>query len=250
MEKINNIKIQVLKNKNKDKPFAHKEIFNEQFPFIYLSSKKNSGKSNLIYNILINMTLPKKTKIYLFSKTYENDNTTINMIDKISKYNDIEFFDDLEYKNQQGEQYKNVLDKLINDIKIDIAENKDKIKKLKYIYPRHIFIFDDFSELLKDKVLEGIIKRHRHYLTSFIISSQSYTDLKPNVRNQVNFLILFKEIPMNRLKLIYDEKIKGLEYDKFIELYNQATEDKYNFLLLNCDDNKDIRQNFNMKFIL
>jgi hypothetical protein len=29
MEKINNIKIQVLKNKNKDKTFAHKEMFNE-----------------------------------------------------------------------------------------------------------------------------------------------------------------------------------------------------------------------------
>ena len=250
MEKINNIQIQVLKNKNKDKKFVHKELFNEQFPFIYISSKKNSGKSNLIYNILINMALPKKTKIYLFSKTYENDNTTINMIDKISKYNEIELFDDLEYENQQGEKYKNILDKLINDIKQDIAENKDKLKKLPYTYPRHIFIFDDFSELLKDKVLEGIIKRHRHYLTSFIISSQSYTDLKPNVRNQVNFLILFKEIPINRLKMIYDEKIKGLDYEKFIELYMYATTDKYNFLLLNCDDNKDIRLNFNMKFIL
>ena len=250
MEKINNIQIQVLKNKNKDKKFVHKELFNEQFPFIYISSKKNSGKSNLIYNILINMALPKKTKIYLFSKTYENDNTTINMIDKISKYNEIELFDDLEYENQQGEKYKNILDKLINDIKQDIAENKDKLKKLPYTYPRHLFIFDDFSELLKDKTLECIIKRHRHYLSSFIISSQSYTDLNPNVRNQVNFLILFKEIPINRLKLIYDEKIKGIDYDKFIELYIAATTDKYNFLLLNCDDNKDIRENFNMKFIL
>lgn len=250
MNKINNIKIQVLKNKNKDKKFIHKDIFDEQYPFIFCSSKKNSGKSNLIYNILINMALPKKTKIYLFSKTYENDQTTINMIDKISKYNEIEFFDDLEYDNQSGEKYKNILDKLIADIKLDIAENKDKLKKLPYTYPRHIFIFDDFSELLKDKVLEGIIKRHRHYLTSFIISSQSYTDLKPNVRNQVNFLILFKEIPINRLKLIYDEKIKGIEWDKFYDCYLKATDQKYNFLLLNCDDNKDIRMNFDMKFIL
>jgi len=250
MNKINNIKIQVLKNKNKDKKFIHKDIFNEQYPFIFISSKKNSGKSNLIYNILINMALPKKTKIYLFSKTYENDQTTINMIDKISKYNDIEFFDDLEYVNQSGEKYRNILDKLISDIKQDIAENKDKLKKLPYTYPRHIFIFDDFSELLKDKVLEGIIKRHRHYLTSFIISSQSYTDLRPNVRNQVNFLILFKEIPINRLKLIYDEKIKGIEWDNFYDCYIKATDQKYNFLLLNCDDNKDIRMNFDMKFIL
>lgn len=250
MNKINNIKIQVLKNKNKDKKFVHKEIFNEQFPFIFISSKKGSGKSTVLYNILINMALPKKTKIYLFSKTYENDQTTINMIDKISKYNEIEFFDDLEYQNQQGEKYKNILDKLIADIKLDIAENKDKLKKLPYTYPRHIFIFDDFSELLKDKILEGIIKRHRHYLTSFIISSQSYTDLKPNVRNQVNFLILFKEIPINRLKLIYDEKIKGIEWDKFYDCYLKATDQKYNFLLLNCDDNKDIRMNFDMKFIL
>jgi hypothetical protein len=29
------------------------------------------------------------------------------MIDKISKYNEIEFFDDLEYENNQGEKYKN-----------------------------------------------------------------------------------------------------------------------------------------------
>lgn len=250
MEKINNIQVQVLKNKNKDKKFVHKDLFNEQFPFIFISSKKGSGKSNLIYNLLINMALPKKTKIYLFSKTYENDTTTINMIDKISKYNQIELFDDLDYENQPGEKYKNILEKIFNDIKIDIAENKEKIKKLPYTYVRHLFIFDDFSELLKDKVLEGLIKRHRHYLSSFIISSQSYTDLKPNVRNQVNFLILFKEIPINRLKLIYDEKIKGLDYDKFIELYISATNDKYNFLLLNCDDNKDIRQNFNYRFIL
>ena len=250
MQKINNIKIQVLKNKQKDKKFMHKDIFNEQFPFIYLSSKKNSGKSNLIYNILIHMLLPKKTKIYLFSKTFENDQTTIDMIKKIEKYNEIEFYDDLQYENQQGEYYKNILDKLIDDIKLDIKENKDKIKKLNYVYPKYIFIFDDFSELLKDKSLEGIIKRHRHYLTSFIIASQSYTDLSPNVRNQVNFLILFKEISNNRLKMIYDEKIKNLEYDKFIELYLNATEDKYNFLLINCDDNKDIRKNFDMKYIL
>lgn len=250
MQKINNIKIQVLKNKQKDKKFMHKDIFNELYPCIYISSKKNSGKSNLIYNILIHMLLPKKTKIYLFSKTFENDQTTIEMIKKIEKYNEIEFYDDLQYENQQGEYYKNILDKLIDDIKLDIKENKDKIKKLNYVYPKYIFIFDDFSELLKDKSLEGIIKRHRHYLTSFIISSQSYTDLTPNVRNQVNFLILFKEISNNRLKMIYDEKIKNLEYDKFIELYLNATEEKYNFLLINCDDNKDIRKNFDMKYIL
>jgi hypothetical protein len=52
------------------------------------------------------------------------------------------------------------------------------------------------------------------------------------------------------LKLIYDEKIKNIEYDKFYELYINATDEKYNFLLLNCDDNKDIRMNFDYKFIL
>lgn len=250
MQKINNIKIQVLKNKQKDKKFMHKDIFNEQFLCLFISSKKNSGKTNLIYNILINMIIPKKTKIFLFSKTIENDQTTIDMIKKIEKYNEIEFYDDLQYENKSGEYYKNILEKLIDDIKLDIKENKEKIKKLNFVYPRYVFIFDDFSELLKDKSLEGIIKRHRHYLTSFIISSQSYTDLTPNVRNQVNFLILFKEISNNRLKMIYDEKIKNLEYDIFIETYLNATEEKYNFLLINCDDNKDIRKNFDMKYIL
>jgi hypothetical protein len=250
MEKINNIKIRVLNNKNNNKFSIHENLIKDQsYPFFYISAKKNSGKTTILYNLILNMAT-KKTNIYIFSKTYENDNTCVEMINKLSKYCNIQCYDNLDYENQEGEKYKNILEKLIDDIKIDIAENKDKIKKLKYTYTRHLFIFDDFSELLKDKILEGVIKRHRHYLISCIISTQQFTDIPPPVRSQINVLILFKEISNNRLKMIYDEKIKNIDYDTFIDLYNKATEQKYNFIFINCDDNKDIRQNFDNKFII
>ena len=247
-EKINNINIEVLKLNKDNKINIHEDIFNNYCPLIYISSMKHSGKTNLIYNILKYMAVKGKTNIYLFSKTAEQDETTQAYLKKLEKYKiRVSIYDDLEYKNniQIGENYKNILDKIIDDIKNDNEINKDKIKRSKYSYCRNIIIFDDFSELLKNKSLEALMKKHRHFLTSILISSQSYQDILPSQRQQINYLILFKGIPLQKLKIIYEEKIKGITLEQFLNIYDNITSKPYSFMYINADDPKDIRENFN-----
>ena len=57
-----------------------------------------------------------------------------------------------------------------------------------------------------------------------LISSQYIHDLKPVIRQNLNYLILYSEIPINKLKIIYDEFIRGMDVEKFIEIYHNTTE--------------------------
>lgn len=247
-KKINDINIEVLKLNKDRKINIHHDLFSNYCPLIYISSMKHSGKTNLIYNILKYMAVKGKTNIYLFSKTADQDETTQAYIKKLEKYKiKVSIFDNLEYNNnrQIGETYKNILEKIFDDIKSDNEFNSEKIKNNKYSYCRNIIIFDDFSELLKNKSLESLMKKHRHFLTSIIISSQSYFDILPSQRQQINYLILFKGFPIQKLKTIYEEKIRGLTFDHFLKIYYDVTNKPYTFLYINADNEKDLRENFN-----
>ena len=246
MEKqINDIKVKPLKSLFDDKTIKHREMFNNGYPNIFISSKKHSGKSTLIFNIIKYCALKNgKTKVRLFSTTYDNDNTIRTALIKMNKYNiEYEIFDNLE---PTKEGYNNILDQQLDEIKEEINNNIEKLEKQKYIYPLYLFIFDDFSQYLKNNnSLEQLIKRNRHFRIMTLISSQYIHDLKPVIRQNLNYLILYSEIPINKLKIIYDEFIRGMDVEKFIEIYHNTTEQKYNFLYINCDEPKDIRKNFN-----
>jgi hypothetical protein len=59
-------------------------------------------------------------------------------------------------------------------------------------------------------------------------------------------IIPSKDIPLENLKLLYDERInsKKLTFDKFLDIYNYATKDRFDFLYLNVNDNLEFRKNF------
>jgi hypothetical protein len=113
MIKINNLKVKPLKTEFTEKKIKHAEMFNNAYPNIFISAKKNSGKSTLIYNILKHCAT-NKTIIRLFSTTYENDNTIRSMLEKFDKYKiKYELFDNLEFepKNEEEMNYCDILDK-------------------------------------------------------------------------------------------------------------------------------------------
>lgn len=247
MNKINNINIQVLKNKENEKPNLISEMFNNSYPNIYIQSKKNSGKTNLIYNIISFCAVPKKTKIYWFSKTAENDKTSLLIFEKLDKYNiNYEIVDELEYIDDNGKKQKNIINKIINDVKSELDFEKDKIKRSKYLYPKYIFIFDDFSEALRNKAIEPLLKKNRHYKIMTIISSQWFNDISPGARANINYLILFSDVSIKKLKDIYDTYINNMTFEQFVDIYNKITSEKYSFIYINTDDSKDLRKNFNL----
>lgn len=251
MIKINDIKIDVLKTKQDKKINLHQKIFDNYFPNILISSRKNSGKSNLIYNILKNVIVPKRlNKIFFFCKTFENDQTYQAMTEKLNKYNiEFEVFDDIKCIDENTGKIKNKINDVINEMKEGLNFDKDKYNKSKYSYPLYVIVFDDISDCLRQgRIVESLVKKNRHYRCICIIAQHQIRDVAPGTRSNINYLILYKNIPLKDLECIYDTYFNNMSFERFLEIYNDAVEEPYSFLFINTDNNNDIRKNFNFKY--
>lgn len=167
-------------------------------------------------------------------------------LEKLKKYK-IEFDVHDDVYNEEGED---ILEKLSYEIKQEVEDNYDKLKKSKFCYPLHILIFDDFPQILKLRWLSSFIKTNRHLRWIVLIWSQYYNDLEPMIRCNLNYLILYNDIPLNKLKTIYDEKIRWMTFERFLEIYYETTKETYNFLYINTDNMNDIRKNFNIQILI
>lgn len=251
MQKINDIKIDVLKTKQDKKINLHQKMFDNYFSNIFISSKKMSGKSNLIFNILKNVIVPKRlNKVFFFCKTFDNDLTYQAMTDKLDKYNiEFEVFDDIKCIDENTGKFKNKIDDVINEMKEGLKLDKDRYNRSKYSYPLYVICFDDISDCLRNgKSVEALLKKNRHYRCIIIISSQRFQDLAPGARSNINYLILYKNVPLKELEYIYDTYFNNMSFERFLEIYNDATNERFNFLYINTDDTTDIRKNFNYKY--
>lgn len=247
IKKINDLEIKdinINKKNNKKQDIIHDKLINVKNFLGVIIGMKGSGKTVLVDNI-IQIASTKKTKVYIFSSTINFDSNWINIKNKLNKYN-IEFE---AYENIYDDNKNNILEQIFNNIKENVEEEKDKIKKANKYYSKFLFVIDDLAEILKDKILQKIIFKHRHYLTSIILVSQYYKSLSVGIRTNADFLCIYGNIGDDALKKIYDEHINNnkLLYEDFLNYYKQITEQKYNFMYIN---NLDIRKNLNYQIIL
>lgn len=244
MEKINNIEIIPFKSKKDNKKILHTDIINLPFWTCYLCGKKGSGKTSVIGSLLMNTSIPKYTIIRIFSTTTKQDETMKEILKKFDKYKqEYEI-----YENLYDEDGNNLLEKQFKEIQDEIIELTPKLEKSKVLYPLYIYVIDDMSHILRDKQLEKFIFRHRHLRTCWIISNQYWATISPSIRTNINFLILFGDISLDKLKMIYNEKInsKKFSFDDFLNLYDNITSQKYQFVYVNTDQ-LELRKNFNYK---
>jgi len=118
-----------IKNKQKGDPV----FFNTAYSNCCLVSKKNSGKSNLIYHILRNI-VGDDTKIYIFCSTANRDPIWIQLIKELEKKgNHVEVYDSLYGTIKKGKSVKNIniLENLIDSWKEEEGEPEKKNKKKK-----------------------------------------------------------------------------------------------------------------------
>lgn len=242
IKQINNIDIKPVKIENSDVPFKGYEMFENPYSSIFICAKRNSGKTTIIFNI-IKKCANKNTTVHIFSSTVYKDQT----YEKILGYlEDHEIPNDIH--TSLIEDGQNILADVIKEMSEDNKsesesekieydsdgnEKKSRPKRKytpKYIVPKHLFIFDDLGSALRSPDIDMCLKVGRHWKSMIIISSQYINDLNISARLNLDYLLLFKNLPAQKLSEIYKDIDLSTPPEKFLEYYNAATSENYNFL--------------------
>lgn len=260
---INNVVIKPIKSEKQLLPVKGSELFVEPYCNVFLCAKKKSGKSTVIYRIL-QKCVGKKTKVYIFASTVHRDPAYAKIQDYLDAHNiDYEVFTsikengvnlvtdimkELHEGTEEAETPMNqvpVKQKLL----IDYEEPpKERVVKPKYIAPENIFIFDDLGSTLRDKAIDSLLKVNRHTKSKVIISSQYLNDLSPQSRLQLDYVLLFKGLPTEKLEQVYKDTDISIDPQDFFDMYEVATENKYNFFYIDVR-NDTFRINFSKEFV-
>lgn len=246
IQKINRhiVKPIPIPNENKN-PALGEEICSEAYANIFLVAKKKSGKTSALYHILKTCTGP-NTKIVIFCSTLYKDKNWIQIVKWIKKKN-------IPFSGYTGifEEDEDKIDQLLKDLSDDAKEGglEEDDPDMPYISPEYIIIFDDISDQLKSPSLLKLLKWNRHYKSKVIISSQWLNDMLPESRKQIDLWLVFKGMPLEKLKEIHRDADVSLSLEDFTKIYVVATREPYSFLYIDTR-NEHFRKNFNTKIIL
>lgn len=269
LKKINDEEVTAIKvPKYSKKNVLGYDLFPELYSNIFICAKKKSGKTSVIFKILKECA-SKETKIIAFCTTHKKDANWIaikeyldkkeipNMFFGSMEEEGVHILDQIVKKLEQGaeieEEKKEEPEEEAKIINFDEDDKYIRIKikkpKPKKLAPEYIFIFDDFSTELRDKVLAHLVKTNRHPKAKVIISSQYPNDLRPDCRKQMDAWIVFKGHSKDKLEAIHQNTDTNLPYPLFETIYEDATAEKYNFLYIDTNNGK-YRKNFNMEYQL
>lgn len=254
IRRINNLKVippKLRQSKESGKPVKGRMIYNETSYITFILAKKKSGKTVLLFNILHN-SIDKRTKVFIFCSSISKDQTYKGMLEYLDKKNiEVETFTNIrELTDIIKELFSGSDDEDSEEekeVKIDLfkeEEKKDKKKKYKNRVPDYVFIFDDLGTELRDRTFNKLLKTHRHINSQIIISSHYPTDLMPEALKQIDLFLLLPKINEKKLLDLYDLITLDIDYEKFQELYKEATEERFNFLYVDAR-NDQYRFNFN-----
>jgi len=227
MEKIHKLTVLPVKKTNKKTEYNIPSPLPQPAFTLLMVAPTCSGKSVLLCNMLKNVMFGYHNvfeQIYYISPTVMLDDT----LKAIAK-------DDEIIKIHEPEELE-MVDTILSDIvKEQKKKDEDERKNVLVVLDDMISYFSNHS------VLNNLPALSRHYKISFIVLTQVYSALPSRFRKNTTHLVIFKLYNKKDLKAVEDEI--GSNYSQFIEHYNIATKDKYNFLYLNNTD-KSIYKNF------
>ncbi len=101
---------------------------------------------------------------------------------------------------------------------------------------------------MRHKSITQLSKVLRHYKIRCFYLQQSLTDMDSPMRKQLDYALLFRNFNEDKLRNIYESLDLSIPFDNFVEIYNFATKDPYNFLYIDVR-NEQFRKNFNEEII-
>lgn len=167
----------------------------------------NCGKTNVMLSLLIHENGLKFQNVYLYSKTSSQP-----------KYRFL----------------KQILDR-VPSVKLFTFKFDEDVIHPNDALPNSIIIFDDVVGE-KQINIRNYFTMGRHRAIDCFYLSQTYSKVpKQLLRDNVNFLIIFKQDDIN-LKHIYDEHVSSdMEWSKFKNLCSKVWLSPYDFLTINKD---------------
>jgi hypothetical protein len=158
-------------------------------------------------------------------------------------------------KKRQEESSKDCSCQEKQKSKIDLFEDVEEVKERKERPPKKIapeifFILDDLGTQLRYPSVAQLLKTHRHYKSTCILSSQYIHDLSIESRKQLDYFIAFGGHSQDKLDIIYkDLDLSQVSFEKFLQIYHDATSKPFSFLFVDVR-NEIFRKNLNQKYIL
>jgi hypothetical protein len=269
-EKINNVAVKpvIVHDNNESEKIKGYKILPFPFYNMFICSKKKSGKTSLI-NTIVKKTSDKRTIFWIFCSTHKIDDSWKSIINFLEERgNKVNAFDSI------FDGKVNLLNKILDEMgePEPIPEKKDKkapinLNEVKRSYdifgkeqdeegkpkkeyvpkkkaPKHIFIFDDLSPELKH--IDRLLKVHRHFQASVIISSQYIHDLSISSRLQIDVFCTFRGFSEEKMEMVHKSLDLSIPFETLWQIYKQVTEEPYNFLYINIRT-EELRRNLNTK---
>ena len=250
---------------NKDKTIFNNCHLIPSSTRIIISGSSGSGKTNLLFKLLLDKCpICKKDyldyeKLYLYSASADQNEYQI-LSHSIKKGLHKELIMNLFNEQNQIDNYKERIDQLSQELrrnniaksKIEIfsylsaaelpkPESMDKKKK-------NLIIFDDCAFNNNDQPnLKLFYIRGRHNSCNSIYLTQDYYQLdKKSIRNNSNFQIFFKQKPRD-IQSIYSSLVADMNYDIFKNNCIRAWGTKYNFISIDVEEH-DINKKYIINF--
>lgn len=264
-KKLNDVKIEPIKQKGGSaKPVKGAKLFPEPYANIAIMAKKKSGKTTVVKKI-IEECATKDTQVLVFCASFHKDKNWLAIQEWCDEHDvAIEGYTSLvvdgenkleaelgDLKADPKEKGKPAakpaavnayieIDDEVGFIKAPAAAEKPpeeaKKPKSKFQPLDYIFVFDDIGDELKDKTIAQLLKTNRHWKSKVIVSTQYITDVAPAARRQFDYWLLFPKLSPQNLNMVRLSAGVPLEEEEFLDLYNQATAERYNFLYVDTQD--------------
>ena len=132
---------------------------------------------------------------------------------------------------------------MLNPMNEDLERPVQQFDKLPYA----AVILDDLggTPALKNgnNFLNSIVCKSRHFKTNFFICVQHPYQCPRALRSQCSHVILFQTKDKKLLEELAKENCSHLTPDEFVQLYQHATREPYDFMLCDFKTN-EVRRNF------
>ena len=118
-------------------------------------------------------------------------------------------------------------------------ETSNEIKPINK-YKGSVVIFDDMLGARNSSQIDEFFTRGRHEdLDVYYISQSYFGSPRQSIRNNSDRLILFKQTLRDVQSMFYDIGAYDMNYDEFKLMCHKAWDEKYNYLFIDMDKNKN-----------